>query len=400
MRIHNKIEAATNFNPTKKTHQMDIATMCEKIKTNKITLPLYQRDLSWTLQKAVDLFNFQLFGKAPVAPISINEISNDTDNYVPQVSFLNRELIPSSEIKGDHQSVVDGQQRLTTNFKAYINHDSFRNIVLDISRGSFKIIEGNIAKNHIPVGVLFNNDENVLTNYLQEKGTFTELFAISLRVRTKIRSYNYTINIAENLTEDEQIGWFEVLNNAGSRVTALQMNFSKLKLHNLDIYTDYTNPFKEKAFEYGFEELFTPFTTNVSYPIAALNPAYEVIEKDSYHNTNYAPIPSDTKEAILTKLNVDTLKLIIELTLNSLEAALEFINNNELQDYIYRMDYILYLTGFFAYQKNKQLESQKARKLVQWVETVDFTNQTNSSRRELFSNLLELHVLEGVSVTN
>ncbi|MFK4329318.1 hypothetical protein ABH965_006047 [Bacillus sp. RC97] len=394
MKIHNKIEAATSFNPTKKTHQMDIATMCEKIKNNKITLPLYQRDLSWTLSKAVDLFNFQLFGKAPVSPISINEISDDTDNYVPQVSFLNRELISQSEIKGDHQSVVDGQQRLTTNFKAYINHDSFRNIVLDISRGIFRIVDGSITKSQIPVGIIFNKDEKLLINYLQEKGTFTELFAALILVRTKIRSYNYTINIAENLTEDEQIEWFEVLNNAGSRVTTLQMNFSKLKLHNLDIYTDYTNPFKEKAFEYGFEELFTPFTTNVSYPIAALNPAYEIIEKDGYHNTNYAPIPSDTKEAILTKLNVDTLKSIIKLTLKSLETALEFINNNELQEYISRMDYILYLTGFFVYQKNEQLEHQKIEKLIEWVETIDFTNQSNSSRREIFSNLLKLHASE------
>lgn len=389
MRIHSKIEEATSFNPTKKTHQMDIATMCEKIKNNKITLPLYQRDLSWTLQKAVDLFDFQLLGKAPVSPISINEIS--TDNYVPQISFLNRELISSPEIRGDHQSVVDGQQRLTTNFKAYINHDSFRNIVLDISKGTFRIVEGNILKSQIPVGILFNENEKELMNYLQNKGTFTELFAILLRVRTKIRSYNYTINIAENLTEDEQIEWFEVLNNAGSRVTALQMSFSKLKLHNLDIYSDYTNPFKEKIFEYGFEELFTPFTTNVSYPIAALNPAYEVIEKNGKHNTNYAPIPSDTKEAILPKLDINKLELIIELTLNSLEAALEFITNNELKNYITRMDHILYLTGFFAYKKNEQLENHVAESIIEWVKTADFTNQSNSSRREMFSKLLELH---------
>ncbi|MEI3605389.1 DUF262 domain-containing protein [Pseudogracilibacillus sp. SE30717A] len=391
MRVHSKVEDATSFNPTKKTHQMDIATMCERIRDNKITLPLYQRDLSWSLSKAVDLFNFQLFGKAPVSPISINEISNDSDNIVPQVAFLNRQLFPLSNIKGDHQSVVDGQQRLTTNFKAYINHETFRNIVLDISRGTFRIVEDHIKRGQIPVGILFNEDENVLINYLQEKGTFKELFAILIRVRTKIRSYNYTINIAENLTEDEQIEWFEVLNNAGSRVTALQMSFSKLKIHNLDIYTDYTDPFKEKILEYGFEELFTPFTTNVSYPIAALNPAYEVIDKNGIHNTNYAPIPSDTKEAILTRLDINILKSIIDLTLNSLELALEFINNNELQQYISRMDYILYLTGFFAYQKNEKLEQQKEKKLIEWVETVNFTNQSNSSRREIFSNLLRLY---------
>lgn len=390
MRIHSSIEAATGFNPTKKTHQMDIATMCKRIKENKITLPLYQRDLSWKLEKAVSLFNFQLFGKAPVSPISINEISNESSNNVPQVSFLNRELISSDEIKGDHQSVVDGQQRLTTNFKAYINHDSFRNIILDISRGSFRIIENSIKKNHIPVGILFNEDEKILINYLQEKGNFTDLFSILIQVRSKIMGYNYTINIAENLTEDEQIEWFEVLNNAGSRVSTLQMSFSKLKVHDLDIYNDYTNPFKEKTFEYGFEELFSPFTTNVSYPIAALNPAYEVIENNSNHNTNYAPIPSDTKEAILTKLDVNKLKSIIELTLNSLERALIFITDNNLQNYINRMDYILYLSGLFAYDSTKTLEQQEIENLVDWIKTVNFTNKSNSARRQLFSDLLNI----------
>lgn len=390
MRISKKVEAATGFNPTKKTHQMDIATMCEKIKNNKITLPLYQRDLSWTLKKAVELFDFQLFGKAPVAPISINEISDATEKDIPQISFLTREIVHYANIKGDHQSVVDGQQRLTTNFKAFINHDSFRNIVLDFSRGAFRIVEGDISNSQIPVGMLLNENEQVLIDYLQEKGNFNDLFAIALRVRTKIRSYNYTVNIAENLTEDEQIQWFEVLNNAGSRVTTLQMSFSKLKVHNLDIYLDYTEPFKQKANEYGYEELFSPFTTNVSYPIAALNPAYEVIEKGGLHNTNYAPIPSDTKEVILTKLDVEVFKRIIDLTLLSLEQALIFIDDHDLKDYISRMDYILYLTGFFVYLNSAELTEELEFELVEWVKEVKFTNQSNSSRREMFTQLLEL----------
>jgi hypothetical protein len=82
-------------------------------------------------------------------------------------------------------------------------------------------------------------------------------------VRSKIHSYNYTINIAEDLTENEQIEWFEILNNAGRRVTTIQMAFSKLKLHNLDIYPDYTKPFKDILKSYGVDELFNPFTTNL-----------------------------------------------------------------------------------------------------------------------------------------
>lgn len=34
--------------------------------------------------------------------------------------------------------------------------------------------------------------------------------------------------MAEDLSEDEQITWFEVLNNAGSRVSIIQMRFAKM----------------------------------------------------------------------------------------------------------------------------------------------------------------------------
>lgn len=46
-----------------------------------------------------------------------------------------------------------------------------------------------------------------------------DVMAFLLLARTKILSYAYTVNMAEDLSEDEQITWFEVLNNAGSRVS-------------------------------------------------------------------------------------------------------------------------------------------------------------------------------------
>lgn len=388
MKINKKLKAASGFNPTKKSHQMNIFEMCEKIKQNKITLPLYQRDLSWTLKKAVELFNYQLFGKAPISPISINQISGK--NLVPQISFLSRNLVEDENIKADHQSVVDGQQRLSTNFKAYIDHEDFKNIVLDVSKAKFRLIQGAPSESQIPVGILLNQKDEVLESYLLKKHPedFGTLFAALLQVRSKIKNYNYTINIAENLNEDEQIKWFEVLNNAGSRVTALQIAFSKLKVHGLDIYLDYTYPFREKVNECGFQELFSPHTTNVSYPIAALNPAYEIIERNGVHNNNMAPIPSDTKEEVLTKLSPDKLREIFTLTLDSLDRVLNFIDVNNLEDYIERIDYILYLLGYFAYNQSVTAESEL--KLIEWVKNIEFGNKSNKARRDEFARLIEL----------
>ena len=73
---------------------------------------------------------------------------------------MNRELFPNVE-RGQY-SVVDGQQRLTTNFKAYINHEDFRNIVLDLGRGRFVESEQAIRTNQIPVGIVLNRDDAVI----------------------------------------------------------------------------------------------------------------------------------------------------------------------------------------------------------------------------------------------
>lgn len=384
VRVNPKISQAASFNPTKKSHQLSISDMCKNIYQNRITLPLYQRDLSWNLSKAVSLLNYQLFGKAPVAPISINQIT-DKSTLVPQVSFINRELVDSSNIDASHQSVVDGQQRLSTNYKAYIDHSDFKNIFLDVSAARFKVVTTNFRDSHIPVGILLNQNQEKLLEYLKEKDLVSNLYPVLIEVRSKMLSYNYTINIAENLKEDEQIEWFEVLNNAGSRVTALQMSFSKLKLHNFDIYTDYVNPFKDKITSYGFDEFFSPFTTNVSYPVASLNPAYEVVMLQP-HRINYAPIPSDTKQSQITNLEIENLRKIIKLSLENLELALNFLDQYDLHEYVDRMDYILYLMGYYAFNKNPS--SLEIENLIEWVRRIDFSNQTNGSRRNIFDRLI------------
>ena len=117
-------------------------------------------------------------GPAPVAPLSINVI-NDIKDCVPQVSFIDRELLT---VRSGLNSVVDGQQRITTNYKAYINHDDFRNIVLDLGKGMFVEAREGIKENQIPVGVLLFRDTNLFDDYTDkcpELGnplTFPELY--------------------------------------------------------------------------------------------------------------------------------------------------------------------------------------------------------------------------------
>jgi hypothetical protein len=384
MKISKLLLRTASFNPTEKSHKMTVLDMCKKIETNEISLPLYQRDVSWTKNQAIKLLNYQLLGKAPVAPISMNVIL-DINNYVPQVSFIDREMIAGGKIEKGQMSIVDGQQRLTTNYKAYSNSEDFRNIVLDVARGRFLLEDGAFSRSQIPAGILLNKEDSLFYQYVTEKKIMKEpeVMALLLQCRTKIRNYYYTINQAENLSEDEQIEWFEVLNNAGSRVSALQMKFSKMKIHGIDIYTMYTLKFKNRLFEYGYD-FFSPQKTSVSYPIAALNPAYEVL-LNKVHTDTYAPIPSDTKENQLCVLDPDILKQCFEKTLEALDKALDFIQNNNV-DEPDRIDYINYLTGYFVY--NPKPSRQQLYDILNWYNNVDFNNKSNSRRRMIFSQML------------
>ena len=382
--INSKLAEAASFNPTKQSQTKSVFDMCADIENERITLPLYQRDLSWNTDKAIKLFNYQMFGKAPVAPISMNQIG--ASNTIPQISFIQRNRIDNLQSQGV-LSIVDGQQRLTTNYKAYINDESFKGIVLDVTKAAFKEIKNPPRFNQIPVGILLNKEQSKLRQYLIDQGTLDELYAALLEVRSKMTNYSYTVHIAKDLNEDEQIEWFDVLNTAGSRVTGIQLAFSKIKLHDFDIYRNYVEPFKDKLNAYGLDELMTPFTTKVSYPIVSLNPAFEVIFNDKKHGSNYAPIPSDTKEKSLVKLNKSQLEHLSEVTLVGLEKALKLVYDNNLVDYVNKIDYVLYLTGYFVF-KEDVLSANVENELIEWIKNVDFVNKTNKERRELYSELL------------
>ena len=387
MNINRQLLEAANLNPTKNSRQEYIFTLCEYIEKNELTLPLYQRDVSWTLQKCVELLNYQLLSKSPISAISINIINNVSEDFaVPQVSFIERELIPFA-VRGQ-MSVVDGQQRLTTNYKAYCNHPDLKNVVLDLGKGEFVINNEAFRKNQVPVGVLLNKDDKKLIEYTESNKALSSPLIVNalLQIRNKIKTYQYTINFATDLSEDEQIDWFEVLNNAGSRVSIIQMRFSKLKAHGIDVYTQYTHVYRTKILEYGYD-YFTPQKTNVSYPIAALNPAYEVLISGR-HSNNFAPISSDTKENQLCNLQPEQLLNCFDITLEALDKVLEFVEDNKLKKHN-RSDYINYLIGYFVFHREGITNEQKDS-LISWYNSVDFTNKSNTVRRKIYSDLLKL----------
>ncbi|PLT29816.1 hypothetical protein [Peribacillus deserti] len=388
IRINKKLDYFSSFDPTKESKPISLGNLCKDIEDGRLTLPIFQTGIRWKVEKSIELLNFQLTGKAAVAPISINVIENK-DMAVPQVKFITRNLVPEDELAGKH-SVNDGQQRLSCNYKAYTDDDEFRNVVLDITTGKFTLITGTMRKSQIPVGKLYNKDPKEFERFVRDNPdmqTF-EVQSLLTRIRNKFLAYYYTVNYAKDLSEDEQRVWFEVLNLAGSKVTETEVHLTEMLVKGVDYYKEYAEKFGEKLKESGLDGLFVQKATEISVPLAALNPAYELIKKKP-HTANFSPMPSDVKASLISKLSAEELRTIFAWTLEALDKALEFIESKQLAE-PKRIDYLTYLLGAFVVLPNGELNEAQENFLVEWYEDVEFAKKDNGVRRKIFDDLIEV----------
>ncbi|WP_017187678.1 GmrSD restriction endonuclease domain-containing protein [Alkalibacillus haloalkaliphilus] len=384
------------FDPSKERKDMTLQLLCDDIEKGKMVLPIYQTYIRWTQSKMVDLFNYQLLGKSPVAPVSINFI-DDPEQVIEQIGFLDRKVLDKENLLGKH-SVVDGQQRLSTNFKAYIDHKDVGDIVLDLRKGKFISLPNNdtIKEHQIPVGKLYNKDQ---TKYLEYVNNNEFLKGDNIKdllntIRKKHQQYYYVVNFATNLSKTEQMEWFEVLNLAGSRVTEDMVFLTDLLVKGIDFYTDYVNPFIKKLESKDLEHLMPKKSAEVSIPLATLNAAYFKVTGGKKKG-NFSPIPSDTKAKAIGRCEVGEIKEMISITLKALNDILEFMSKKNRLGGIERVDILTYLIGLTVDKEidYNDLSSEQSHYLTEFIDTADFVNNSNTTRREKYSKLLENYPL-------
>lgn len=398
IRVKETFKNQIAFDPTKESVTMTIATICQNVKENKIVLPIFQTGLRWTIAKVVDLLNFQLTGFAPVSPISMCKLDfgyvedkKVINRLGQQLSLLDREYLDN--LRGEVYSLTDGQQRVSTNYKCYIGHDDYQKIVLDLSKGKFLNLKDGLfpTEAQIPVGILYNQDMQVFIQYLEKHSELSDYRIgnyINI-IRNKFLGYNYTINFAKNLSEKEQFRWFEILNNAGSKIPLKEMNLSRLKTKDIDYHKEFIDPFMDLIEEYEYEGYFPTEATKVTYPLSSLNPAYDYLFATERAN-NMAPIPSDVKEKKLCALETAQLKDLFSKTLDALQKVLIFVEENGLEKYLRnRLEYITFAIGYYIFNDN-QLSDKKKENLIQWFKDTNFVNMPNTEKRTVYQKLITM----------
>ena len=154
----------------------------------------------------------------------------------------------------------------------------------------------------------------------------------------------------------------------------------------VDYYKEYSNRVLDKMIDADLETLYPQKTTEVSIPLAMLNSAYEVF-MDKNHSINLSPIPSDVKANIICKLEAEQIREIFNMTLEAVDRVLLFLSDNHLSAPS-RIDYITYLVGCFVHLGDRDLEVNEEDFLIEWYESVEFSNLSNGIRRQIFDRLL------------
>ncbi|APC42597.1 hypothetical protein A7L45_05960 [Clostridium estertheticum subsp. estertheticum] len=179
-----------------------------------------------------------------------------------------------------------------------------------------------------------------------------------------------------------------MLNNAGSKIPLKEMRLSRLKIKDVDYHSEYISKFIKQLVDKKYNEIFTSKSTQVSYPLAALNPAYDYLFS-KIDTKKIAPIASDVKEGRICDLDTEELKKLFEMTLNSLELTLEFIDSNEL-DIPIRMEFITFAMGYFVYGNNEELSEVRKEFLINWFNNIEFTNMVNTTKRLEYYKLINM----------
>lgn len=211
MIINSKLQEVLQYNSNQVITTYSIQNLCFMIDNDQLTVPSYKETAEWANRYKMDLFNYELFAKTPVTEILA--LSNNSSDNVSQLSIYRGQEIPQNKLS-DTISVLDGSQRLLTNYQAYINDQGVKDIALNLEVPRFEIIDGTTdTTNLLPIGVLMNHDLSLLSSWLidhQDK-IDDEGQKIILGIRSKLMDCKLVVQVAEGLDQTEQLVYYKML---------------------------------------------------------------------------------------------------------------------------------------------------------------------------------------------
>lgn len=386
MKVSKKLLKSLEVNPDSGASHANLLSLLEEININTIVLPKYQTVKRWDQKKDRDLLNYILGGKAPISAISMHEVG--ADDQIEYISYIDR--LNDIDRKKVKWTTIDGQQRLTCLLYCYINHEESKDIVLDLKKGHF-IINSNEFKKHcqVPAGILLNRDITILKEYCASRDELKSNYDTISDTRHKFFRYKLTLNVAKDMNIDEQIDWFIKLNNAGSTIPELQLILTALNKYGIDVYAEYTSVFKEILRSVDMEESYKINSSEISAPIAVLN-AYMEVEDGRKHNMNWSPITSDHRAKVFVKKNKEYIQKAFKVTLDTLRVVANFIKDKDIN--IANIDYkhVNFITSMMIYREFSKINLELEEKLIEWINSTDFTNRTNREKREIYNKLLSI----------
>lgn len=330
---------------------LKVRELLDEVVKGQVVLPEIQRAYVWKGPQVAKLLD-SLYQEYPSGQILLWDTAN-----LPITKQLEGVAKPALAAVGSAKIVLDGQQRLTSLFKALLDDDDPVRVYFHLETEQFQLYNSRLKADRrwVPVRDVINEtkhdldllDEIESANLVSRKDPQYKLFATRLQQLRKIGEYKFPIEVFKSDDYDKVTELFVWINSGGTRLRAAELVLAQLALRLPGAIVDKFEDALEEYEDAGFE-LDTRVLTRALIAVGTGQSRFRFL-------------------AEFWKKTPDELSSIWKRTRKALDGAVNFIQHNakfEASDWLPSLNAIIPLAVFF--DGNERLRAEDEARLLSW----------------------------------
>ncbi len=352
-----------------KTDKKNYGELILEIKKGLIKIPKFQRDFVWSIEKTAGLLDSILKGY-PIGTFILWETRSRL-NDVKNIGNLELPEVPEDT---KIQYVLDGQQRITSLYAAYLGAKiqkegekkvtDYKNIYVDLDK-DFESDDEPIVTSEKPTSkhITLNKILNFQENLIEIKDNYSNEYFNKIHIYSQaFATYDFSTIILKKEDIDSAIEVFTRINTGGQTLTLFEIMSAKT-------YDEKRNFDMEKKFQDLINELSDINYESISNSIL-LNAIALVISKNK-----------ECKRKVVLQLDKNQIIDVWEDVISALKESIDYIRS------VYRIpvssllpyDSLLVPFAYWFYHKKERPTGEQAKYLEEFFWRISLSNRYSSS---------------------
>ena len=319
-------------------HPLKVRELLEEIDRGEVLLPEIQRSYVWKGPQVAKLLD-SLYKEYPTGQILLWDTSE-----LPVTKVLRGVTLPNTPIPGHPKIVLDGQQRLTSLYKALGNGQDRIEVYFNLETEQFQLYLSRLKADPLWISVraVVNNEKHDLEILREIEAAGgpglgderSKIYLDRLQKLKRIGEYKYPIEIFRVDDYEEVTELFVRINSAGTRLRAAELVLAQLALRLPGVIVETFERAIDEYEDMGYE-------LDARFLIRALIAVGTGQSKFRYLSEFWTKGPAEIER-------------IWKETKRGIDAAVNFVRQNgrfERSDWLPSLNALIPLTVFFAFRE-------------------------------------------------